>query len=85
MLIVVRSVLYISRVLRTLVSDYDSFVQHTKFICNICKLIYLTVVIFFYITAYFWFVRSHVVLVLRKAIFTLACLNKLVILRTNGL
>ena len=57
MLIVVRSVLYISRVLRTLVSDYDLFVQHIKFMCNICKLIYLTVVIFFYIIAYFWFVN----------------------------
>jgi hypothetical protein len=46
---------------------------------------YPTVVVFFYIIVYFWFVRSYMVLVLRKAIFTLACLNKLVIMRTNGL
>jgi hypothetical protein len=39
-------------ILRTFVSDYELFVQHTKFMCNICKLIYPTVVIFFYIIAY---------------------------------
>jgi hypothetical protein len=50
-----------------------------------CKLIYPAVVIFFYIIVHVLFVRSYMVLVHRKAIFTLACLNKLVILRTNGL
>jgi hypothetical protein len=83
--IAVRSVLNSSRVLRNFVLDYQLFVPHKTFKCNICALIYPNVVIVFYIIVYFWFLSSYMVLVQRKTIFTLACLNKLVILHTNEL
>ena len=88
MLIVDPSVLYTLRVLGTFVLDYDRFDQRRKFTYmqhmragkTHCQYIRLYLLQFI-----FGSLKSYIVLVLRKAILTLVRLNKLVILRNNGL
>jgi len=83
-MIVRRSVLYISRVFGPYVLDYDSFAQH-KFTCSTSEFVNSTIHTLVRVVVYFWFCKIICSVGTWKVIFTSVCLNKLVILCSNGL
>lgn len=75
--------LYISYVFLVPLFQTITCLSNIKFTCNTCDFVNPTAHIFVYIIFVFDFVKLYVVLVLRKAIVTAICLNKLLILCTN--